>query len=407
MQCRSCDSTLSQVVIDLGSTPPSNAYLTVEQLKIPERQYPLRVLVCEVCWLMQTEDFLGRGDVFDSEYHYFSSTSKHWIEHSKKFAIEIINELELNQSSLVFEVASNDGYLLQNFKELGIPAVGIEPTISTARIAQEKGLETIVDFFGKQLAEDIRGERGSADLIIGNNVFAHVPEINDFVSGISALLKSNGVCTLEFPHLMSLLTWKQFDTIYHEHFSYLSVIAIRPLLERHGLRLYKIEKLPTHGGSLRIYLCKLESEIQEDISVGSVLAEEIEFGLSSLTGFTDLWESAKRMREDLINFLHEEKDAGRRVVGYGAAAKGNTFLNYAGVNADLIEFVVDAAEAKQSKFLPGSHIPIYPPSKLGESQIDTILVLPWNIAEEILEQYSDLKNSGTKFFVAVPNLKEL
>jgi SAM-dependent methyltransferase len=407
MRCRSCDSTLSQVVIDLGSAPPSNAYLTEAQLSLPEKRYPLRVLVCEGCWLMQTEDFVGRGDVFDSEYHYFSSTSKRWIEHSKNYAIKIIDELSLNELSLVFEIASNDGYLLQHFHERRVPAVGIEPTISTARIAQEKGLETIVDFFGNQLAQDVKNKRGSADLIIGNNVFAHVPDINDFVSGISILLKLNGVCTLEFPHLMSLLRWNQFDTIYHEHFSYLSVIAIKPLLKRHGLRLYKIEKLQTHGGSLRVYLCKIESEIEEDASVQNVLDEEFEFGLGSLEGFSDLWQSAKRMKADLIHFLSQEREAGRRVVGYGAAAKGNTFLNYAGVKTDLIEFVVDAAEAKQSKFLPGSHIPIYASEKLNESRIDTILVLPWNIAEEILEQYSYLKESGTKFFVAVPKLKQL
>ncbi len=407
MKCRSCRGELFHQVIDLGFAPPSNSYLTKKQLSQPEKHFPLRVLVCKDCWLVQTEDFLGREEVFDSEYHYLSSTSSHWVEHSRNFAISIMEEIDLNRSSFVVEVASNDGYLLQHFKKLGIPCLGVEPTASTAHFAISKGIETIIEFFGRDLAAGIVSKRNKADLIVGNNVFAHVPDLNDFVEGIEILLSTNGVCTLEFPHLLSLLQLGQFDTIYHEHFSYLSLLAVIPLLERHGLRIFKVRKLSTHGGSLRIYVCRFESSITTDMSVESVYSEEVSFGLNSPSIYTQLGSKAESMKNDLLNFLLIEKKCGRKVAGYGAAAKGNTFLNYAGIKSDLITFIVDAAESKQNKFMPGSHIPILHPNALKEMAPESVLILPWNIAPEVVELNQDLIKAGSSFYVAVPKLRKI
>lgn len=407
MKCRSCGEKLSKQVIDLGFAPPSNAYLDQSQLSMPEKHYPLRVLVCEYCWLVQTEDFLGRDDVFDSDYHYFSSTSSHWVEHALNFAKSMTAELNLGSKSFVVEVASNDGYLLQHFQALGVPNLGVEPTLSTAKVAISKGLSTEIDFFGFDLSQKLVSNHGKSDLLIGNNVFAHVPDINDFTKGIECLLKPEGVCTLEFPHLLSLLRFNQFDTIYHEHFSYLSLVAIIPLLQRNGLRLFKVEKIQTHGGSLRVFICKDASLIKQDGTVSKVLQEELDYGLNSLECYSSLSQKANVMKLDLLRFLISEKDAGRTVAAYGAAAKGSTFLNFAGVDSSLISFVVDAAVAKQLKFLPGSHIPILPPNTLRERKPETVLVLPWNLASEVVELNMDIINSGTKFFVAVPVLKQL
>lgn len=407
MNCRSCDAQLNQVVIDLGFSPPSNAYLDLKQLSQPEKHYPLRVMVCETCWLVQTEDFIGRDDVFNSTYHYFSSTSHNWVQHSKDYCQNIQKELNLGPSSFVVEVASNDGYLLQHFVELGIPCIGIEPTESTAKVAQQRGIETLVEFFGTKLAANLAQSRGYADLIIGNNVFAHVPDINDFTSAISGLMGVNSVCTLEFPHLLSLLKNNQFDTIYHEHFSYLSLVAIRPLLKRHGLRVFHIERFATHGGSLRVYICKIESAHATRTSVQEVLDEELNFGLNTVDVFQELKVVAQQMKFDLLKFLIAERELGRKVVAYGAAAKGNTFLNYAGIASDLIEFVVDAAEFKQLKFLPGSHIPILHPRHLIESKADSVLILPWNISDEVVNLYAPLLSAETNFYVAVPTLRKL
>jgi hypothetical protein len=394
-------------VIDLGFAPPSNAYLTKEQLALPEKTYPLRVLLCESCWLVQTEDFLDRDDVFDSEYHYFSSTSQSWVEHSKNFADSIVEELGLNSENFVVEVASNDGYLLHNFVSAGIPCLGIEPTASTAIVSQQRGIPTLIEFFGQNVAKKVQTDYRSADLIIGNNVFAHVPDLNDFCEGISTLLSAEGVCTLEFPHLLSLLRLNQFDTIYHEHFSYLSLIAVIPLLQRHNLRIFRVDRLVTHGGSLRLYICKIDSRFVKQPSVDLILDEERVSGLDKLSGYEQIWDRAKQMKVDLINFLTREKEAGRVVAGYGAAAKGNTFLNYAGIDSTLIHFVVDAAKAKQSKFLPGSHIPIYSPEALSSAKPDVVLILPWNIADEVLAQNDWLLDLGCEFYVAVPALKKL
>jgi hypothetical protein len=407
MKCRSCGENLAKQVIDLGFAPPSNAYLEHSQLSRPEKYYPLRVLVCESCWLVQTDDFLDRDEVFDSEYHYFSSTSASWVEHALSFVNYITKELKLDSKSFVVEVASNDGYLLQHFQALGVPNLGIEPTLSTAKVAISKGLSTEIEFFGYGLAKRLVSKYGKSDLLIGNNVFAHVPDLNDFTSGIEYILKPEGVCTLEFPHLLTLLQFNQFDTIYHEHFSYLSLVAIIPLLRRNGLRLFKIDKIQTHGGSLRVFICKQDSSITQDESVDRVLQEELDYGLNSLECYSSIAQKADDMKIDLLRFLISEKDAGRTVAGYGAAAKGNTFLNFAGVDSSLVSFVVDAAISKQSKFLPGSHIPILPPSMLTELKPDTVLVLPWNLASEVIEINKDLINSGTTFYVAVPHLKQI
>lgn len=407
MNCRSCAAPLSTIVIDLGFAPPSNAYLTKEQLALPEKTYPLRVLLCESCWLVQTQDFLDRDDLFDSEYHYFSSTSIGWVEHSKNFSDSIVKELGLNSENFVVEVASNDGYLLNNFVSAGIPCLGIEPTASTAIVSRERGIPTLIEFFGQNVAKKIKDRYRSADLIVGNNVFAHVPDLNDFCEGLATLLSAEGVCTLEFPHLLSLLRLNQFDTIYHEHFSYLSLIAVIPLLRRHNLRIFRVDRLPTHGGSLRVYICKSDSGFVKQPSVELTLDEERKFGLDNVSGYQQIWARANQMKIDLLEFLTGQSEAGRVVVGYGAAAKGNTFLNYAGIDANLIHFVVDAAKAKQSKFLPGSHIPIYSPEVLLSAKPDVVLILPWNIADEILAQNGWLLDLGCEFYVAVPTLKKL
>ena len=407
MRCRSCHSELSHLVIDLGFAPPSNAYLTKEQLSKPEKYYPLRVLVCDVCWLVQTEDFLGRDEVFDSEYHYFSSTSTSWVAHALQYTNMITEELNLGPDSFVVEVASNDGYLLQHFKSAGVPCLGIEPTVSTAEAAMSKGIETVIKFFGAELALSLIHKYGPVDLLVGNNVFAHVPDINDFVKGIGLLLKPDGVCTLEFPHLLSLMQLNQFDTIYHEHFSYLSLIAVVPLFERHDLRVFKAEKLTTHGGSLRIYICKTDSEKTMDESVNEFMKDEVDYGLSSIEAYSQLGLNAETMKMELLKFLISEKESGRNVVGYGAAAKGNTFLNYAGIGKDLVSFVVDAAEAKQNKFLPGSHIPILAPKALLDLNSATILILPWNLAEEVVDFIRLSFQSNFDCYVAVPKLRKV
>jgi hypothetical protein len=407
MICRSCQSDLTNVVIDLGFAPPSNAYIARDGLNKPEVYFPLRVLVCNSCWLVQTEDFLGRDDVFDSDYHYFSSTSISWVQHAKTYTESVIADLSLDSKSFIVEIASNDGYLLQHFQSSGIPCLGIEPTLSTAVVSQKKGIPTLIEFYGSELAHRIAKDYRLADLVIGNNVFAHVPELNDFCEGIFVLLAKNGVCTLEFPHLLSLLKFNQFDTIYHEHFSYLSLISITPLLDRHNLRIFRVDKLSTHGGSLRVYICKKDANWPSNGSLEILTEEERNFGLDTRSGYTGLWSQARKMKIDLLKFLITCRDEGRTVVGYGAAAKGNTFLNYAGIDSDLIQYVVDASNSKQSKFLPGSHIPIYSPEMLSKVRPNVLLVLPWNIADEVLLQNRELLDSGCDFFVAVPELRKL
>ena len=356
---------------------------------------------------MQTEDFADAKALFTSEYAYFSSTSSSWLSHAKEYAKKMIKDLNLNNKSMVIEVASNDGYLLKNFIKEQIPCLGIEPTKSTADVAKKLNIPVIVEFFSEVLGKKIASEKKKADLIIGNNVYAHVPDINDFTRGLKTALKSDGLITLEFPHVMNLIKLNQFDTIYHEHFSYLSLHTVNRIFSSEGLRVWHVEKLATHGGSLRIYGCHENDKRKNNKSVIKLLNEESNAGLQKLETYLNFKDQVNKIKNDLISFLIQQKNKGNKVIAYGAAAKGNTLLNYAGVKPDLIGFVCDAAQAKQGKFMPGSHIPILHPSEMLNRQIDYILILPWNIATEIVKQNAALKTKGVRFVIAVPELSIL
>ena len=404
MKCRHCGAALLHTFLDLGVAPPSNAYLTVAELALPERTYPLKIMVCDQCWLVQTEDYAAADELFSADYAYFSSTSSGWLAHAAHYAQDMIARLELGRDSFVIEVACNDGYLLKSFVAAGIPCLGIEPTASTAAAAEQLGIPVRREFFGEDLGRQLAGAGQQADLIAGNNVYAHVPDINDFTRGLKAALKPGGVVTLEFPHLMRLIERTQFDTIYHEHFSYLSLYTVARIFKAAGLKVWDVEQLATHGGSLRVYGCHAEHARAPTAAVAALLAEEARHGLQSLDGYRGFQARADRLRDDLLEFLLAQKRAGKKVAAYGAAAKGNTLLNYAGVKADLIPFVCDAAVAKQGKFLPGSHIPILPPSALAERRPDYLLILPWNIASEVKQKNAGLAAQGTRFVTAVPAL---
>ena len=404
MKCRHCLAELTHTFLDLGFAPPSNAYLTKDDLTKPEKYYPLKVMVCDQCWLVQTEDYAQADELFDSEYAYFSSTSTGWLEHAKRYAKKMTQELGLNEKSLVIEVASNDGYLLKNFVANGIPCLGVEPTASTAAVAEALGIPVLREFFGEQLGKQLAKEGRAADLIAGNNVYAHVPDINDFTRGLKAALKPSGTITLEFPHLMRLVEFNQFDTIYHEHFSYLSLYTVTKIFKAAGLRIWNVEELSTHGGSLRIYGCH-ESDDRQDLPVvQEILDREKQRGLQDLTIYSTFQNKADAIKNDFLEFLIAQKKLGKKVAAYGAAAKGNTLLNYAGVKPDLLPFVCDAAIAKQNKFMPGSHIPILNPDAIFKEGLDFVVILPWNIAKEVREQNAELVKSGVKFVTAVPCL---
>lgn len=405
MKCRHCQAELILPLVDLGSAPPSNAYLTQQTLHAPEKYFPLRVLVCTQCWLVQTEDYAQADELFSADYAYFSSTSTGWLAHAARYAEKMTRQLQLDQNSLVIEVASNDGYLLKNFVATGIPCLGIEPTASTAAAAEQLGIPVMREFFGEQLGKQLAATGKQANLIAGNNVYAHVPDINDFTQGLKAALKPGGTITLEFPHLMRLIEHTQFDTIYHEHFSYLSLYTVERIFNAAGLRVWDVEELPTHGGSLRIYGCHNEDARQVLPAVFTMLAEEARCGLQTAATYQHFQGKADRIKDDLLIFLIEQKHAGKKVAAYGAAAKGNTLLNYAGVKPDLLPFVCDAATAKQGKFMPGSHIPILAPDALIEQRPDYLIILPWNIAAEVKQQNTHLAKLGTKFVTAVPRLE--
>lgn len=405
MKCRHCATPLQGTFLDLGFAPPSNAYLTSEDLGKPEKYYPLRIKVCDQCWLVQTEDYTLADELFSSDYAYFSSTSSGWLLHAAEYADKIARQLHLTRDSLVVEVASNDGYLLKNFVTAGIPCLGIEPTASTAAIAEKLSIPVIREFFGEQLAKQLVDMDQQADLIVGNNVYAHVPDINDFTKGLKTALKQEGTITLEFPHLMQLLEHNQFDTVYHEHFSYLSLYTVERIFKFAGLRIWDVETLPTHGGSLRVYGCHDEHLRRTDPRVSKLLEEEKERGLQTLITYQGFQAKADRIKDELVSFLIEQKQAGKKVAAYGAAAKGNTLLNYAGIKPDLLPFVCDAASAKQGKFMPGSHIPILAPVALTKQRPDFLLILPWNIATEVKRQNEQLAQWGTKFVTAVPTLE--
>lgn len=405
MKCRHCSAPLEHTFLDLGFAPPSNAYLIHADLARPERYYPLKVKVCNQCWLVQTEDYAQTGELFNPNYAYFSSTSTGWLAHAAKYTEKITRQLHLTQDSLVIEVASNDGYLLRNFVAAGIPCLGIEPTASTAVVAERLGVPVMREFFGEQLGKQLAAMGKQADLIVGNNVYAHVPDINDFSRGLKAALKAGGTITLEFPHLMRLIEHIQFDTVYHEHFSYLSLYTVESIFKTVGLHVWNVEELPTHGGSLRIYGCHVEDARHTSPAVGTIRAEETRQGLQASATYQYFQAKADHVKDDFLAFLIERKHAGKKVAAYGAAAKGNTLLNYAGVKPDLLSFVCDAAAAKQGKFMPGSHIPILPPTALTEQRPDYLVILPWNIAPEVKQQNAWLAKLGTKFVTAVPQLE--
>lgn len=393
--CRHCRSPLEHSVIDLGHQPPSNAYLTAEQLLSPEITYPLKVYVCTSCWLVQLPAHAAAEELFTADYAYFSSTSTSWCAHAESFVASAIERLSLGNESLVVELASNDGYLLQYVQQRGIPCLGIEPTRATAEAARARGIETIERFFGVALAEELE----PADLVVANNVLAHVPDINDFVAGIARLLKPAGRASIEFPHLLRLLAGNQFDTIYHEHYSYLSLRVVQRIATTAGLAVVDVEELPTHGGSLRVWL-EHQDVVEPSTAVGGVLAAEAAAGLETLEAYADFQQRAEAAKHGLLEFLLNAKRQGKQVLGYGAAAKGNTLLNYAGIRADLLPAVADRAPSKQGKHLPGSHIPVISPEQLAAQAPDALLVLPWNLIDELRQQLP-----GYELVTAIPELQ--
>lgn len=407
MKCRHCNQPLQHLFLDLGYAPPSNAYLMAADLSRPEKHYPLRVCVCAHCWLVQTEDYAQADELFNSDYAYFSSTSSTWLRHAADYAKDMTERLGLGGDSFVLEVASNDGYLLRNFVATGIPCLGIEPTDSTAVAAEALGVPVLREFFGEALGCRLAQEGRQADLIAGNNVYAHVPDINDFTRGLKAALKSRGTITLEFPHLMRLIEHKQFDTIYHEHFSYLSLHTVSRIFEAAGLRVFDVQELSTHGGSLRVYGCHQDDPRLSTGTTAAVLETERLLGLQDLASYQGFQVRVDRIKNALLAFLIQQKNAGRTVAAYGAAAKGNTLLNYAGVRPDLLSFVCDAAVAKQNKFMPGSHVPILAPSALREKRPDYVIILPWNLSAEVAREHAYIKEWGGNFVVAIPEIQVL
>ena len=407
MNCRHCHSPLTHVFLDLGFAPPSNAYLNNSDLNKPELHFPLKLFVCENCWLVQTDDYAQASELFNQEYAYFSSVSQTWLKHAADYARMICQRLPLNSHSQVIEIAANDGYLLKNFVAAGIPCLGIEPTASTAAAAESLDIPIRREFFGEICARRLVADGLQADLIIGNNVYAHVPDINDFSAGMKTLLKPHGVITLEFPHLLRLLEHTQFDTVYHEHFSYLSLYTVCRVFKEAGLRVWDVEELSTHGGSLRVYGCHEADARDEMPAVARLLIEEQRLGLRELSTYTGFQPRADRIKNDLLSFLIDQNRQGKSVAAYGAAAKGNTLLNYAGIKPDLLPYVCDAAPSKQGKLLPGSHIPVLNPDVLPKRRPDTVLILPWNIQEEVIGQLNFIRDWDGKFAVAVPEMKIL
>ncbi len=406
MKCRHCATALENRFVDLGSAPPSNAYLTKKTLKEPERWFPLNVLVCHKCFLVQTEDFASFDELFDGDYAYFSSYSTSWLEHAERYAGVMAERFELTRQSMVVEIAANDGYLLQYVQARGIPCYGIEPTANTARAAREKSIEIVEEFFGEALGKKLAGEGKFADLTVANNVLAHVPDINDFVAGFRALLKPQGIATFEFPHLAELILHNQFDTIYHEHFSYLSLGAVMRVFGKNGLEVFDVEKLPTHGGSLRVFAQLADTGVREKNGrIDEVLGEEREMSLDLIDGYRGFQARTEKTKDEFLRFLIDQRAEGRTVAAYGAAAKGNTFLNFAGIRPDLISFVVDRNPEKQGKFMPGSRIPIVSEDRLRADKPDIIVILPWNLADEISEQLAYARSWGAKFVRAIPEVR--
>lgn len=403
--CRFCGAELKHTVIDLGMSPLCESYVSLEQLNQMEAFYPLHVYVCEDCYLVQLQEYVSAESIF-TEYAYFSSYANTLLEHSRNYTYQMIERFHLNQQSHVVEVASNDGYLLQYFVEKNIPSLGIEPAANVAKVAIEKGIPTLVEFFGTECARKLAGEGKYADLMIGNNVLAQVPNLNDFVEGLKILLKPQGVITIEFPHLMNLIEKNQFDTIYHEHFSYFSLVTTEKIFATHGLTLFDVDEIPTHGGSLRIY-ARHTQDMSKPVSerVVELKHREEQSGITRMAYYADFSERVKETKRKLLDFLIQTKRQKKSIAGYGAPGKGNTLLNYCGIRTDFIDYTVDRNPYKQGKFLPGTHIPIYPPEKIIETKPDYILVLPWNLKDEIIQQLSFIRDWGGLFIVPIPEMK--
>jgi SAM-dependent methyltransferase len=404
VRCRFCDAELKHTLVDLGMSPLCESYVSPDKGNEVEAFYPLHVYVCESCFLAQLEQYVSPQAIF-SEYAYFSSYSDSWLEHSKRYTEMIVARLGLDRGSTVMELASNDGYLLQYFVEKGIRAIGVEPAANVAAVAEKKGVPTVVKFFGRDTARELTAQYGRVDLLIGNNVLAQVPDLNDFVGGMKIVLKPSGVITMEFPHLMRLMNENQFDTIYHEHFSYFSFISAEKIFARHGFTLFDVEELATHGGSLRIY-ARHDEDDAKPISdrVLEMRRKEHAAGFGKIETYRDFGEQVKETKRKLLEFLIRAKRQGKSVVGYGAPGKGNTLLNYCGVRTDFIDYTVDRNPYKQGKLLPGTHIPILHPDKIMETKPDYLLILPWNFKDEIMEQMSGIRRWGGKFVVPIPEV---
>ena len=408
MKCRHCASDLQLTFVDLGNSPPSNSYLTKKTINEPEKWYPLKVMVCDKCWLVQTEDFVGVSEMFSEDYAYFSSFSSTWLEHANNYVEKVTSRFKLTSKSIVAEIAANDGYLLQYVQDKNIPCYGIEPTHSTAQAARDRGIEIIEEFFSVMKANELLNQGRQADLIVSNNVLAHVPEINDFVKGISILLKPNGVATFEFPHILNLVELSQFDTIYHEHYSYLSLTAVQTIFDANGLSVFDVEELSTHGGSLRVYAQRSElGKHKISSAVISLQEKENKLGMSDINFYHGFQDKIEQVKNDFLSFLLEAKRNGKKVVGYGSAAKGNTMMNFGGIRQDLISYVVDKNPAKQNMYAPGSRIPVVSEQILQDEKPDYIVILPWNLKEEIQDQLNYVLEWGCKFVVVIPELKIL
>jgi SAM-dependent methyltransferase len=407
-RCRFCASELKAPFLDLGRTPLANSYLKELPANGNEPHYPLRLFVCEECKLVQQADFTAAEDIFTNEYAYFSSFTASWLEHARKYTEAMIDRFGIDQTDLVVEIASNDGYLLQYFQQRGIPVLGIEPAGNCAEVAERKGIPTLVKFFGLQTARELESQGTSADLIVGNNVLAHVPDVNDFVSGMKVLLAEEGIITMEFPHLLRLLAENQFDTIYHEHFSYFSLTSVETIFNAHGLTIFDVQELPTHGGSLRIFARHREARMPA-VSARVPELKEIEdrAGLNRLDTYARFATEVEKTRDELLSFLRQARLRNQTVVGYGAPAKGNTLLNFCGVRGDLLPYTVDVSPHKQGTYLPGSHLPVLHPDQIRETRPDYILILCWNIREEVVRSMACVTEWGGKFVVPIPQLRVL
>ena len=407
MKCRHCQNELSHVFCDLQTCPPSNAMLTFKELNSSEKYFPLKVFVCDECWLVQVEEIEKAESIFNEEYTYYSSFSTTWLKHAEDYVEYMIEKYSFDEKSTIVEIASNDGYLLQYFLKKGISVIGVEPTKNTASVAQEKGIDCIVDFFGSRLAKDKLNQK--ADLILGNNVLAHVPDINDFIKGVKIALKPKGINTFEFPHLLKLVEFKQFDTIYHEHFSYLSLTSVKTIFEKNGLEIFDVQELTTHGGSLRIFAKHIDDDSKLiSSSVLKILNDEKEIGINSLQFYQNFQKLVEEIKDNFINFLIEQKRNQKKVIAYGAAAKGNTLLNYCGIKgSSYIKFVVDASPYKQGKFLPGSRITVLDEIEIKKYKPDFIIIFPWNLKNEIIKQLYYTSEWDAKFVIVLPELRIL